>query len=98
MTRRFPPWRAICAHGSPTKVRGPMSSKAFTTPATAGVPGPWRTRRWSSPRRRAHYSRRTMKLNVNGAQHDVDVDPRTPLLYVLRGDLKLDAAKFGCGL
>ena len=39
-----------------------------------------------------------MKLNVNGAQHDVDVDPRTPLLYVLRGDLKLNAAKFGCGL
>lgn len=39
-----------------------------------------------------------MKLNVNGNQHDVDVDPRTPLLYVLRGDLKLIAAKFGCGL
>jgi len=28
----------------------------------------------------------------------VDADPRTPLLYVLRGDLKLNAAKFGCGL
>ena len=39
-----------------------------------------------------------MKLNVNSRQHDVDVDPRTPLLYVLRGDLKLNAAKFGCGL
>jgi nicotinate dehydrogenase subunit A len=39
-----------------------------------------------------------MKLNVNNAQHDVDADPRTPLLYVLRGDLKLNAAKFGCGL
>jgi nicotinate dehydrogenase subunit A len=39
-----------------------------------------------------------MKLNVNRQQHDVDVDPRTPLLYVLRGDLKLNAAKFGCGL
>ena len=39
-----------------------------------------------------------MKLNVNGTQHDVDVDPRTPLLYVLRDDLKLNAAKFGCGL
>ena len=37
-------------------------------------------------------------LNVNGKQHQVDADPRTPLLYVLRNDLKLNAAKFGCGL
>lgn len=39
-----------------------------------------------------------MKLNINNQQHDVDADPRTPLLYVLRDDLKLNAAKFGCGL
>jgi nicotinate dehydrogenase subunit A len=39
-----------------------------------------------------------MKLNVNGRQHDIDSDPRTPLLYVLRDELKLNAAKFGCGL
>lgn len=39
-----------------------------------------------------------MKLSVNGRQHDIEVDPRTPLLYVLRGELKLNAAKFGCGL
>jgi len=39
-----------------------------------------------------------MKLNVNNAQHDIDVDPRSPLLYVLREDLRLNAAKFGCGL
>ncbi len=39
-----------------------------------------------------------MKLNVNGRVHDVDADPRTPLLYVLRDDLQLNAAKFGCGL
>ena len=39
-----------------------------------------------------------MKLNVNKHTHDVDTDPRTPLLYVLRGELKLNAAKFGCGL
>jgi len=37
-------------------------------------------------------------LNVNGTMHNVNVDPRTPLLYVLRNDLKLNAAKFGCGL
>ncbi|BCM18852.1 (2Fe-2S)-binding protein [Mesorhizobium sp. J8] len=39
-----------------------------------------------------------VKLNVNGASHDIDVDPATPLLYVLRNDLKLNGAKFGCGL
>jgi nicotinate dehydrogenase subunit A len=39
-----------------------------------------------------------MKLNVNGVAHDVDADPSTPLLYVLRNDLKLNGAKFGCGL
>ena len=39
-----------------------------------------------------------MKLNVNGRDHQVDADPDTPLLYVLRNDLELNAAKFGCGL
>ena len=37
-------------------------------------------------------------LNVNGRVHEVDADPKTPLLYVLRNDLKLNGAKFGCGL
>jgi nicotinate dehydrogenase subunit A len=39
-----------------------------------------------------------MRLNVNGQDQDVGADPRTPLLYVLRDDLRLNAAKFGCGL
>jgi nicotinate dehydrogenase subunit A len=37
-------------------------------------------------------------LTVNGQSHRLDVEPDTPLLYVLRDDLKLNAAKFGCGL
>ncbi|WP_179400922.1 (2Fe-2S)-binding protein [Burkholderia guangdongensis] len=37
-------------------------------------------------------------LNVNGEPHTLDVDPSTPLLYVLRNDLHLHGAKFGCGL
>ena len=37
-------------------------------------------------------------LKVNGGDHQVDAEPDTPLLYVLRDDLKLNAAKFGCGL
>ena len=39
-----------------------------------------------------------MKLQVNGQAHDVDDDPATPLLYVLRDTLGLHGAKFGCGL
>jgi aerobic-type carbon monoxide dehydrogenase small subunit (CoxS/CutS family) len=37
-------------------------------------------------------------LTVNGQTHEVVVDPATPLLFVLRNDLGLTAAKFGCGL
>jgi nicotinate dehydrogenase subunit A len=37
-------------------------------------------------------------LKVNGQDHVVDAEPDTPLLYVLRDELKLNAAKFGCGL
>jgi nicotinate dehydrogenase subunit A len=37
-------------------------------------------------------------LTVNGQSHQVDADPDTPLLYVLRDDLALNGAKFGCGL
>ena len=39
-----------------------------------------------------------IRLNVNGHDHDVDAEPDTPLLYVLRNDLGLNGAKFGCGL
>jgi nicotinate dehydrogenase subunit A len=39
-----------------------------------------------------------MKLKVNGQLHSVDVDPATPLLYVLGEELALNGPKFGCGL
>jgi nicotinate dehydrogenase subunit A len=39
-----------------------------------------------------------MTLKVNGHDHQVDAEADTPLLYVLRDDIKLNAAKFGCGL
>ena len=38
------------------------------------------------------------KLTVNGREHDISSDPDTPLLYVLRDELALNGAKFGCGL
>ena len=37
-------------------------------------------------------------LRINGKSHEIDADPSTPLLYVLRNDLALHGAKFGCGL
>ena len=40
----------------------------------------------------------TLRIRVNGAEHDVAADPATPLLYVLRNELELNGPKFGCGL
>ncbi|HEX7235562.1 MAG TPA: (2Fe-2S)-binding protein [Gammaproteobacteria bacterium] len=37
-------------------------------------------------------------LNVNGESRSVDVDPKTPLLWVLRDELELKGTKFGCGM
>jgi nicotinate dehydrogenase subunit A len=39
-----------------------------------------------------------LTLTVNGRRHDLDVDPTTPLLYVLSDDLSQRGPKFGCGL
>ena len=39
-----------------------------------------------------------MELHVNGALRSVEVDPSTPLLWVLRDELGLTGAKYGCGL
>lgn len=38
------------------------------------------------------------RLNVNGAEKTVDVDPSTPLLWVLREELKMTGTKYGCGI
>jgi len=40
----------------------------------------------------------SVTLVVNGKSHTVNVDPATPLLYVLRNDLGLQGPRFGCGL
>jgi nicotinate dehydrogenase subunit A len=39
-----------------------------------------------------------ISLKVNGSTRSVEAEPDTPLLYVLRNDLELNGAKFGCGL
>jgi isoquinoline 1-oxidoreductase alpha subunit len=39
-----------------------------------------------------------IKIDVNGKAHEVDVDPATPLLWVLRDHLGMTGTKFGCGI
>jgi isoquinoline 1-oxidoreductase alpha subunit len=39
-----------------------------------------------------------MKIDVNGKSYDVEVDPDTPLLWVLRDDIGLTGTKYGCGI
>ena len=39
-----------------------------------------------------------ISIEVNGKAHRVDADGETPLLYILRNDLKLKGARFGCGI
>ncbi len=40
----------------------------------------------------------TIRLTVNGAEREVASEPETPLLYVLRDELGLNGAKYGCGI
>jgi len=40
----------------------------------------------------------TFSININGKQKQVDVDPSTPMLWVLRDHLKLVGTKYGCGI
>lgn len=39
-----------------------------------------------------------MKLNVNGREHSVDVEPKMPLQWVLRDELGITGPKYGCGI
>jgi aerobic-type carbon monoxide dehydrogenase small subunit (CoxS/CutS family) len=39
-----------------------------------------------------------VSLKVNGSAHTLNIDPATPLLYILRNDLGLQGPRFGCGL
>ncbi|MDA1076655.1 MAG: (2Fe-2S)-binding protein [Proteobacteria bacterium] len=39
-----------------------------------------------------------LELNINGTLHQVDADPSTPLLWVIREQLNLTGTKFGCGI
>ena len=44
------------------------------------------------------YSKRAVSLLVNGRRHSVDVDPATPLLWVMRETLGLTGTRYGCGI
>jgi isoquinoline 1-oxidoreductase alpha subunit len=40
----------------------------------------------------------TIRLNINGTVHDLDVEPDAPLLWVIRDEVGLTGTKFGCGV
>ncbi|MEO1025670.1 MAG: (2Fe-2S)-binding protein [Pseudomonadota bacterium] len=40
----------------------------------------------------------TISLNLNGTTHEVEAEPGTPLLWVIRDELKMTGTKFGCGV
>jgi isoquinoline 1-oxidoreductase alpha subunit len=40
----------------------------------------------------------SFQLNINGKTHDVDIEPETPLLWVIRDSVGLTGTKFGCGI
>jgi aerobic-type carbon monoxide dehydrogenase small subunit (CoxS/CutS family) len=52
----------------------------------AGTDKPWKERKI------------VMNLTINGSNYDIDVDPSTPLLWVLREQIGLNGTKFGCGI
>jgi nicotinate dehydrogenase subunit A len=52
----------------------------------------------NSVRIQANVDMSQISLKVNGTTHVVDIDPTTPLLYVLRNDLDQHGPRFGCGL
>jgi nicotinate dehydrogenase subunit A len=41
---------------------------------------------------------RPVRLRVNGRSHVLEIEPQTPLLFILRNDLALNGPKYGCGL
>src|SRR5262245_36717725 len=86
------------AHGR--AIRRPDSGlkKGYTSarflPDDGGEPWPFGRSRHAQGEPRMS----NVTLNVNGRAHTLDVDPATPLLYVLRNDLDLRGPRFGCGL
>src|SRR5262249_27308276 len=52
----------------------------------------------SFPRRRSRSGMSRLTIHVNGAKHSVEASADTPLLFVLRNELRLHGPRFGCGL
>ncbi len=71
---------------------------AVAAPMGGSVDAGTRERYHSQHSRRKDPDMSVISLTVNGRMHTVDVDPATPLLYVLSDDLEMRGPKFGCGL
>src|SRR5882724_3554556 len=71
----------------------PSSSRRLAVGSRPACRAPKKTRRADRKTAMATY-----ELNVNGQRKQVNVDPSTPLLWVLREELKLTGTKYGCGI
>ena len=63
-----------------------------------GMVGPFLSAAGAAAKPRGGHCMSAINLRVNGRSRTVDVEPNTPLLYVLRNDLELSGPQFGCGL
>src|SRR5262245_60854520 len=98
--------RASCGHRSPRALgleprRGAHDSRAVTRGVRGSCKGMARRRRRLPPLRGVGSGSESMErisFILNGTGTTVEVDPRTPLLWVLRDHLGLTGTKFGCGM
>ena len=86
---------ATFRRGKKAPRRQPSTRPAPPTQNGITLIQPRRSPRWPLSQGDA---RMAISLKVNGASRSVEAEPDTPLLYVLRNDLELNGAKFGCGL
>src|SRR3982074_1330276 len=83
-------------HGIAISNLEPSQAKLPPSPPAAKPGGCLRakSRRFNA----AHGRMRMARLTVNGQPHNIDVDPNTPLLWVLREQVGLTGTKYGCGI
>jgi isoquinoline 1-oxidoreductase subunit alpha len=70
-----------------------LFKKRSTKPVTS-----FALRHCSRARTQSELERDMIELSVNGVMHRFDIEPETPLLWVLRDEIGLTGTKFGCGI
>src|SRR5215813_10289189 len=90
--------RSCSGRGIPAA--GPTAQCALCRPSRIRNSSPQLATGWKQARpvQKEDKEMAKYRLTVNGAEKTVDVDPSTPLLWVLREELKLTGTKYGCGI